>query len=423
MNTQASPSTPATPQAAPSPAEAVSEASLEGQRNFRNVQIDAVGVGVANTAAQYLSPFLTLLNASNTQVGLLSSMAGLTGLVLAIPAGRFLQNRRNIIPWYALSRLLYIASYTLIGILPFFIPPKATVAAILVIVALASLPQTMLNVCFSVVMNAVAGPTGRFRLMSWRWSIMGFTTGLSAFIAGQLLDRMAFPLNYQIMFIVLSLGGLVSFYFSIHLHIPDNPSPPPKTVARVSDQIRQMLRQVKEQPAFVSFSWKRVMYLFGMWTGLPLFTLYYVRDLNASNSWLGSIATAQTMVLMIGYFGWGRVSRRFGSRSVLLLSTLALAVYPFGVAVTQRFDLLIILAGLSAIMQAGMELTFFDELMKTVPVESSAFFVSIAQTMSYAVNMAAPLIGTFLADQIGIANALLVSGVLRLVGFILFLRK
>jgi len=399
------------------------ENTLTGQRNFRNVQIDAVGVGIANAAAQYLAPFLTLLNASNVQVGMLSSMSGLTGLILAIPAGRFLQSRRNIIPWYALSRLLYIASYALIGIIPFFAPPEITVVAILALVAMATLPQTMLNVCFSVVMNAVAGPTGRFRLMSWRWSIMGFTTGLAAFIAGQLLDRIQFPLNYQTMFIVLSLGGLVSFYYSIHLHIPDNPPFAPKTSVPITQQLKEMWLQFREQPAFVSFSLRRSFFMFGLWTGLPLFTLYYVRELNASNAWVGTIATAQTLVMMIGYFVSSRISRRFGSRTVLLISTLALAVYPISVAFTHRLENIVFLAGFASIMQAGIDLTFFDELMKTVPVERSAIFVSIAQTMNYSVNMLAPLTGTFLADHIGIANALLVSAAIRLIGFILFLRK
>lgn len=402
---------------------AVTEETTVEPGNFRNVQIDAVGVGIANTSAQYLAPFLTLLNASNTQVGMLSSMSGLTGLLLAIPAGRFLQSRRNIVPWYALSRLLYITSYTVIGLIPFFARPEVTVISILALVALATIPQVVLNVCFSVVMNAVAGPTGRFRLMSWRWSIMGIVTGLAAFIAGQLLDRMNFPLNYQIMFIVLSFGGLVSFYFSVNLHIPDNPPLPPKIPTPIKDQARQMWQQVQEQPAFVSFSIRRVVYLFGLWTGLPLFTLYYVRELNVSNAWLGSIATAQTMVMVVGYFIAGRISRRFGSRAVLLLATLGLALYPVGIAFTQHLGLLVILAGLASIMQAGLDLTFFDELMKTVPVERSAIFVSIAQTMAHAVNMLAPLIGTFLADHIGIANALLVSAAVRLLGFVLFLRK
>ena len=66
-----------------------SEDSLEiRKRNFRNVQIDAVGVGLASAAAPFLPVFLARLGASNFQVGLLTSMPGVAGLVLAFFVGR-----------------------------------------------------------------------------------------------------------------------------------------------------------------------------------------------------------------------------------------------------------------------------------------------------------------------------------------------
>src|SRR5574338_1090381 len=85
--------------------------------NFRYVQIDAVGVSISNVSAPFLPVFLTRLGATNFQVGLLSSMPGMTGLFLAILVGRFLQTRKNVVPWYSLSRLMVILCYALTGIL------------------------------------------------------------------------------------------------------------------------------------------------------------------------------------------------------------------------------------------------------------------------------------------------------------------
>jgi hypothetical protein len=58
--------------------------------------------------------------------------------------------------------------------------------------------------------------------------------------------------------------------------------------------------------------------------------------------------------------------------------------------------------------------------MKTVPVEYSATFVSFAQGVQYSSALVAPLLGTFLADQIGIEGALMISTGVRMIGFILF---
>src|SRR6186997_200100 len=114
------------------------------KRNFRYVQIDAVGVSIANVSAPFLPVFLTRLGASNFQVGLLSSMPGVTGLLLAIVVGRFLQTRRNVVPWYSLSRLLVILCYALTGILTLRISEKYVIIATLAIWAFATLPQTAL---------------------------------------------------------------------------------------------------------------------------------------------------------------------------------------------------------------------------------------------------------------------------------------
>jgi hypothetical protein len=183
-------------------------------QNFRNVQIDAIGVGIANAASPFLPVFLTYLEASTFQVGLLSSMPAFTGLLLAIPLGRFLQRQSNVVKWFSIARLIVIASYALTGAISFFIPREILVNSILLIWALATIPQTLVAITFSVVMNAVAGPDRRFELMSKRWSTMGLTTTLAVLLIGQMLDRVIFPLNYQLMFIGLSIGGLISYYYS-----------------------------------------------------------------------------------------------------------------------------------------------------------------------------------------------------------------
>ena len=79
--------------------------------------------------------------------------------------------------------------------------------------------------------------------------------------------------------------------------------------------------------------------------------------------------------------------------------------------------------GIAGFFQAGLDLVFFDELMKTVPPEYSATFVSLAQSMQYLSMILAPLLGTWLASYIDLAGALWLSAGLRLFGFLLFLRR
>jgi len=390
------------------------------KRNFRNVQIDGIAIGVASAAAPYLPVFLARLGATNLQVGLLTSMPAMTGLVLAILVGRFLQTRKQVVPWFSAARLTVISCYAATGIIPFFVPPEYVVPIVLAIWALATLPQIVVNVAFSVVMNAVAGPKYRYDLMSRRWSTLGLATAITVALAGQILDRIQFPYNYQLVFIGLSLGGLVSFYFSSHIELPDAEPPPRVEGESLRTRIKNFVALIRGQPAFTSFMAKRFVFFSGATLGVPLFPLYYVREVNASNSWIGIINTAQTGVMLLGYAWWTRQSKRHGNRFVLMWTTLGLSVYPILTALTHQVEWLAFYALLAGIFQAGLDLVFFDELMRTFPAQYSATFVALAQSLQYVATVASPLVGTFLADQIGIGGALVISGIIRLLGFAMF---
>lgn len=393
------------------------------KKNFRYVQIDAIGVSISNVSAPFLPVLLTRLGASNFQVGLLSSMPGVTGLLLAIVVGQFLQTRKNVVPWYSLSRLLVILCYALTGILMLVVSPEFAIVATLAIWAFATLPQTALAVAFSVVMNAVAGPEGRYALLSRRWTIFGITGVVGTFIVTRLIDLIEFPLNYSIMFLVLSLGGFFSFYFSRKISLPDRVSPPLPKSDGPRNGLQSYLGILRDNPAFLSFALKRFVYFSALYLGIPIMPLFLVRTVEATDAQIGTINMTMTLVMLVGYYLWPRVSRQRGGRFVLLATTLGMVLYPALSAATPHVELIILYAGIAGFFQGGLDLVFFDELMKTVPAEYSATFVSLAQSMQYLSTILAPLLGTWLANYIGLGGALWLSAGLRLFGFLLFLRR
>jgi MFS family permease len=393
------------------------------KRNFRYVQIDAIGVSISNVAAPFLPVFLTRLGASNFQVGLLTSMPGITGLVLAIIVGRFLQTRSNIVPWYSLSRLLVISCYALTGLFTFLLSKEYAVIATLVIWAFATLPQTALAVAFSVVMNSVAGPDGRYALLSRRWAIFGLTSVVMTFLVTRTIDLVAFPRNYELMFFGLSIGGLISYYFSNQIKLPIRTPPVLTPSSSAWDSARNYFSLIRGAPAFTSFATKKFVYFSAVTLSTPIMPLFLVREVKATDAQIGTITMAMTLVMLAGYFIWPWSSRKYGGRFVLLATTFGMIFYPALTASTPQVPLIIVYAAIAGLFQAGLDLVFFDELMKTVPPEYSATFVSLAQSMQYLSAIVAPLIGTWLADYIGLGGALWVSAGLRLVGFLLFLKK
>ncbi len=393
------------------------------KRNFRYVQIDGVGVSIANVAAPFLPVFLARLGASNFQVGLLTSMPGVTGLILALLVGRFLQTRKNIVPWYSLSRLMVISCYALTGILTFALPNEYTVLATLAIWAFATLPQTALAVAFSVVMNAVAGPEGRYALLSRRWAIFGLTTVVMTFFVTRTIDLMEFPINYAVMFLGLSFGGLISYYFSRKIALPDQTRLTLGSSSSALESARNYVSLIRGAPAFTSFALKKFVYYSALMLSQPIMPLFLVREVHATDSQIGVITMSMNIVMLMGYSLWTFMSRKYGGRLVLLATTFGMILYPALTAATPQVSLIVVYAAIAGLFQAGLDLVFFDELMKTVSPEYSATFVSLVHSMQYLSAIFAPLLGTWLADTIGLGGALWVSAGLRLIGFLLFLRK
>ncbi len=393
-------------------------ATLE-ERNQRAVVIDAIGVGITAGVGSFLAVFLVRLGASNLQVGLLTAMPALTGMLLAIPIGEFLSRRPKIVPWFATSRLFVLSCYLLTGLVPFLIPNQATWAVIF-IWALATLPQTIVSVAFTVVMGAVAGPGGRMTLMSRRWAILGLTNSVTVLIVGQLLNLFKFPLNYQVIFIASAVGALVSFTFSSSIKLPpvEVPASQPSFVAN----LRHHGARLRSNTRFMNFTASQFVVRCGLALAMPLFPIYWVRSLQATDQTVSLINSTATFVTMIAYFVWARVAQSRNIRSVLLISTLGISFYPLLTALTKNPLVLPIWAGMAGFFSAGIDLVFFEVLVGTCPPDQQASYIGMYQTTVYIATFLAPLIGTTLSDRVGIVPVLMAATVLRLAGFGLIAR-
>jgi hypothetical protein len=390
-------------------------------RNVRNVVADSVGVGLASGVGSFLSVFLLRLGATDFMVGLLTAMPALTGMFLSIPVGQFLSRRRQIVPWFSYSRFFVLSCYALTGLAPFlFRDHQAGAIAIIAIWAMATLPQTIVSVAFTVVMGGVAGPRGRFFLMSRRWSILGITNAITALLVGQILGAMAFPLNYPVVFLGATIGGLISVYFSSHITLPDQEiAPPSPTRHPLTQRLHERLRELLRNRSFVRFLIAQFVFRWGLALPAPLIPIYWVRTLHASDSWIGILNTTASAVLLGAYFLWSRLSRRRGERFVLLAAVLGISLYPGVMAFIPSVEMMVLLVAVAGIFRAGVDLVFFDLVLSTCPDQERPFYIGVYQTTAYVVTFLAPLLGTTLSSTIGIVPALVIGTLLGLVGWVL----
>lgn len=377
-------------------------------------------MGIVNAAGIFFPVFLVRIGGTNLEIGLLTAIPALTGFLLAIPIGSFLQSRRNIVPWYSASRglgqLVYAATAVAVAVLP----ANALVPVVLLIWALVTIPSTIGSVAFNVVMDGVAGPRGRYDLLSRRWSIMGLTTAITVAVTGQLLDLIGFSLNYQLVFFAFSASGLLAAWYSSRIRIPDHP--PAEHIAGASrrDRVRHYVATIRAERPFLWFVARLWVITFGLRLAAPLIPLWYIREAHAPDAWIGLIGTAQSLALLVGYYAWRRLARRYATRRMLVVVTLGMALYPALLVLSRDLVSITVVTTYSSLIGAGFDLVLFDELMKTIPPKHGVKFSAFQTSLSNLAAIVAPLAGAVLADQIGIAPGLLVAAAITLAGALLF---
>jgi MFS family permease len=151
-----------------------------------------------------------------------------------------------------------------------------------------------------------------------------------------------------------------------------------------------------------------------------LYAIYRVKNLGASDTWIGLLSMVQEAVTTLTYFHWGRVASRKGNRLVLLISSLGLVLFPVLTGLSPRVEPLLLVSVVGGIFGAGFNLGFFNTLLEVCPQERRPSYVAINTTLINVAAFLAPLLGTSLANILDIRVALFIAGAVRLVGVGLF---
>jgi hypothetical protein len=201
----------------------------EQRRNFRSLYWDIFWFGILQgSAIAFLSVYAARVGADAFQISLLTSGPAVVNLLLSLPAGRWLEGRRMTSVAFQTS-LWHRLGFVLMVPLPWLVPPAAQAWALPAIVVLMSIPGTVLAIAFNAMLADVVAPEWRASVVGRRNALLAVSSTAASLLCGQLLDRVAFPLKYQVVFALGVLGaGLSSFY----LGLVRAPGTPPRRVGQ-----------------------------------------------------------------------------------------------------------------------------------------------------------------------------------------------
>ena len=155
-------------------------------------------------------------------------------------------------------------------------------------------------------------------------------TAVCVGLFGRLLDApwLPFPLNYQIVFFLSGGAGMIGlFYFDkIVMPVDYAPANPPHLPLR--RRVAELLSPMLGCPPFINYLLATLLVRVGMAVPTALYSIFWVRNLQASDTIIGLRTTVGLVTTVIGYWWFGRLATRRGHRGLLLASSIGLGLYP-----------------------------------------------------------------------------------------------
>jgi len=388
------------------------------EQNLWNLYVDTAWFGVLNgIASTFVSVFAIRLGASNREIGWLAALPALINVFWLIPSARLIERQQRRLPIILWTGLLQRLGYLLIALMPLFIHTHR-VEAVIILNALITLPTAIINVAITSLMADLTPIEKRAKMVSIRNVLLSSVGMVVVLLGGRFLDLVPFPLNYQLLFGLGTSASMVSLYYLKRIRVPDaviaRHQARPKELLTL--RLRRFLRTVIGQRDFMRFAGAIVVFHWGLYLPTALYSVYKVRDLHASDAWIGLLATVFNATTILSYLWWGKVTEKRGNRLVLIVSSLGLALYPTLTGLSPRLEPLIVVAVIGAVFSASHNLSSFNLMLEVCPPERRPSYVAIYTSLVNVTAFLAPLLGTFLADLTSVRMALLIAGGVRLIG-------
>ena len=388
------------------------------EQNLWNLYVDTAWFGVLNgIATTFVSVFVIRLGASNREIGWLAALPALINVFWLIPSARLIERQQRRLPIILWTGLLQRLGYLLIALMPLFIHTRR-VEAVIILNALITLPTAIINVAITSLMADLTPIEKRARMVSIRNVLLSSVGMVVVLLGGRFLDLVPFPLNYQLLFGLGTSASMLSLYYLKRIRVPDaviaRHQARPKELLTL--RLRRFVKAVTEQRDFMRFAGAIVVFHWGLYLPVPLYSVYKVRDLHASDAWIGLLATVFSATTILSYLWWSKVTEKRGNRWVLIVSSLGLALYPTLTGLSPRLEPLIVVAVIGAVFSASHNLSSFNLMLEVCPPEHRPSYVAIYTSLVNVTAFLAPLLGTFLADLTSVRMALLIAGGVRLIG-------
>ncbi|MCL4870969.1 MAG: MFS transporter [Anaerolineae bacterium] len=411
----------------------------EHRANFIHLYLDIAWFGVLNgSAIAFAAIYAARLGANSWQIGLLTAGPAVISLMFTLPAGQWLQQHRlnKGVFWTSVAYRFFYLPWIL---LPWLFNPQGQVWSLIVITLVMSIPGTALAVGFNALFAGAVPPEWRGHVTGVRNALLSITFVLTSTGCGLLLERLPFPLGYQMVFAIGFVGAAAS---SVHLWFvrPDGDvAVRPRTWRGLGDLARpglslsnaqtmrttvglrylvQRVRPLLNLRVFRQPFGKILGLLFafhlGQFLAIPIFPLFWVNNLGLTDAQIGLGNSVFYLLVFFGSTRLGWLTERFGHHRLMVIGIVIMSAYPLLTALTTNLEMFLFTAAVGGVAWSVVGGAISNYILERIPPDDRPANLAWYNLVLNAAVLLGSLLGPILADGLGLIPVLLIAAVARL---------
>jgi len=261
------------------------------------------------------------------------------------------------------------------------------------IVMVSTLSNSVCGVVWSAAVSDLVPLPMRGRYFGTRNMMFGFWTLVVVLTAGQVADHFGNSMRaFGIIFALAATARMVGLFFLTRMKFPPSvmqPRPQSSPYTALAGVLRD-------------WNFIRLLVFTGLFglclnLGSPFYSVYVLKELPLSLGDLTVLTTIATLGGLLSLRTWGRLSDRFGNKPVMLtcaLTWLTTAIVCWLISGPQRYHQLYFNYFVTGFMLAGFQqIGQFNLMIKMVPAENKAHYISIYLSVTNMLIALGPVIG------------------------------
>ena len=364
----------------------------------------ATQVRLTLTESVFLVGFALALGAPNTLIGVLAAIPFIAQL-LQIPSVYLIHKAGKRKRFNLTTQIGNRLAVYGMAIIPFIASIEYSLILLVLFVAIQAIFNGMGSPSWNSWLRDLVPQDRLGRFFSVRMALTGLVAIAVSLIGGQFIGQWDIELGsnvtggYSVLFFVAFIFGMIAVYFTIA-------TPEPKMILPERNiKFSELIAKPFQDDNFRKLMWFSAAWTFSTTLASPFFTVYLLSDLAIGLPFVSVLIALTSLVSIIFFRFWGRLSDRFSNKSILQVSAplyiIATVMWTFSSvanAYSLLIPLLVLIHLLSGFAAAGVNLASANIGLKLAPRGESTAYLAARGSIVAVAGACAPLIGGVLGD-------------------------